>query len=355
MAIAYHNETSERLNAHVVIVFIYYRIERCIVLATTIVLLLLYKVVLLIVLLIIVENSILFSRLGKFTLPRRREPASQPAASQIRAGGCADLSRRRVDSLEMSSTEDKRSISLGVFGVAVLSGTLGAAIGLLSRTMHDQEPKPAIAPSTEPAPLVKSRKSIVRKLYREVWNNVDLDSAEKSASKFVSEDHVLIDPSNPNPVPGTEAYMESVRGNREALPDYVITIDDLIEEGSKVVAQLSFKASLNEREARWTGTCVMEFDEKEIVRTWINTDAMSALIQLGLMTDLVNDGNVKLRPVTQALMGRSEAHPETVLTGKDWLQYFEQVHESWERNSTADGDNAAALKHDSNTGLDVVV
>jgi hypothetical protein len=31
------------------------------------------------------------------------------------------------------------------------------------------------------------------------------------------------------------------------------------------------------------------------------------------------------------------------------------VHESWERNSTADSENAAALKHDSNTGLDVVV
>lgn len=283
---------------------------------------------------------------------RRQQRASHPGASERHR-----VPRRvpqHARARKMSASQPKKTSNAGVIVVAVVSSALTAAVGLLAkpfaRTQTADSP-----PLVTASPKTKSRKSIVRKLYREVWNNVDLSSAEKSAEKYVSEDHVLIDPSNPNPVPGTEAYMESVRGNREALPDYVITIDDLIEEGSKVVAQLSFKASLNEREARWTGTCVMEFEEKEIVRTWINTDAMSALIQLGLMTDLVNDGNVKLRPVTQALMGRSEAHPETVLTGKDWLQYFEEVHESWERNSTADSENAAALKHDSNTGLDVVV
>jgi len=184
--------------------------------------------------------------------------------------------------------------------------------------------------ATAPA---RSNKSIVRKLYREVWNNADLASANSKAEKYVSDDHVLIDPSNPTPEPGVEAYMQHVRGNREALPDYVIAVDNMIEEGDKVVAQLSFRASLNDRTARWTGTCVMEFEDGYIVKSWVNTDAMSAMIQLGLMTDLVHTGNLTSRPVTHALMGRDEPHPETVLTGKEWLQYFEEVHESWERRS----------------------
>ena len=208
--------------------------------------------------------------------------------------------------------------------------------------------------ASPPARATRSNKSIVRRLYREVWNNADLASANASAERYVSDDHVLIDPSNPTPEPGVEAYMQHVRGNREALPDYVIAVDNVIEEGDKCVAQLSFRASLNERQARWTGTCVMEFEDGAIVKSWVNTDAMSAMIQLGLMTDLVHTGSLNSRPVTHALMGRDEPHPETVLTGKEWLQYFEEVHESWERRSI-DSESARSLRTDKKSGLQVVI
>lgn len=208
--------------------------------------------------------------------------------------------------------------------------------------------------STSSSSSKTSHKQIVRRLYREVWNNADLDGANEAVAKYVSDEHVLIDPSNPNPEPGTDAYMRHVRGNREALPDYVIAIDYMIEEGDKVVAQLSFRASLNGREAKWTGTCVMEFEDDYIIKSWVNTDAMSAMIQLGLMTDLVHTGNLKSRPVTHALMGRDEPHPEQVLTGKEWLQYFEEVHETWERRSI-DSESAVALRTDKESGLQVVV
>jgi len=35
-----------------------------------------------------------------------------------------------------------------------------------------------------------------------------------------------------------------------------------------------------------------------------------------------SDGDMK---VVQALMGRSEAHPTSVLTGSDWLAYFDKA------------------------------
>ena len=52
-------------------------------------------------------------------------------------------------------------------------------------------------------------------------------------------------------------------------------------------------------------------------------------------------------------MGRNEPHPETVLTGAEWLQYFEQVHEIWESSSIA-SESAVALRTDKESGLDVV-
>jgi len=270
----------------------------------------------------------------------------------------ADASRGRGDNtphtpVHAAPTRCDTMPEGGRGGERLVIAAVSTALTALTARALDGFGRGKDASKAQSQPKKSKHKSIVRRLYREVWNNADIKSANEAAEKYVSDEHVLIDPSNPNPVPGVEAYMDSVRGNREALPDYVIVIDDMIEEGNKVVAQLSFKASLNEREARWTGTCVMEFEEGYIMKTWINTDAMSAMIQLGLMTDLVSTASAKSRPATQALMGRNEPHPETVLTGAEWLQYFEQVHESWERSSIA-SESAVALRTDKESGLDVV-
>jgi predicted ester cyclase len=49
--------------------------------------------------------------------------------------------------------------------------------------------------------------------------------------------------SDPNPSPGVDAYLEGVLSLRDALSTIVIVVDDLVAQGLKVVAQLSFKAS----------------------------------------------------------------------------------------------------------------
>ena len=86
--------------------------------------------------------------------------------------------------------------------------------------------------------VIAENKSVVRKLYREVWNQTDKLKAKTAASKFVSDDHFLIDPSDPSPSPGTDAYMQSVIRLRDAMPNYVIVVDDLIAQGIKVVCLL---------------------------------------------------------------------------------------------------------------------
>jgi len=222
-------------------------------------------------------------------------------------------------------------------------------------------------------------KTQIRKLYRRVWNEPNQISRDHACSEYIHPEHILIDPSNPNPVPGVEAYCNGVNALRQALPTIRMHVDDMIEQGCKVAVQLSFVASLGERTAKWTGTAVMEFEDDLIVKTWVNTDSISAMIQLGLVSDLLrNSGSgsegatttaggakiVNKAPLrrdreavaaAQALLGRTEPHPTEVLTGKEWLEYFDAIQEEeWEHGSQM-SQKELELQQDDLSGLDVVV
>jgi hypothetical protein len=226
-------------------------------------------------------------------------------------------------------------------------------------------------------------KAVVRKLYREVWNQKDALKARAAAYQYISEDHILIDPSHPNPTPGVEAYMEMAESLRAAFSGNItLMVDDLVAQGLKVVAQISYKAEVGEKRARWTGTAVMEVEDGKIVKSWVNSDSLSALIQLGLLQDVAggektspgqfervtmraagvkngvkDDANAHLKSsdlkVVQALLGRSEAHPTKVLTGNEWLQYFDKVA-SDDDESDGEGFNQR-MRVDSKTGLDMII
>ena len=225
-------------------------------------------------------------------------------------------------------------------------------------------------------------KAVVRKLYREVWNQKDALKARAAALQVISEDHILIDPSHPNPTPGVAAYMEMAESLRAAFSGNItLVVDDLVAQGLKVVAQISYKAEVGEKRARWTGTAVMEVEEGKIVKSWVNSDSLSALIQLGLLQDVAggektspgqfervtmraaglknapagDDAHLKASDlkVVQALLGRSEAHPTKVLTGNEWLQYFDKVA-SDDDESDGEGFNQR-MRVDSKTGLDMII
>ena len=264
---------------------------------------------------------------------------------------------------------DKVVTALVSAGVAVAAVKLGGG-ALASPGVGDVSPS--------------RNKAVVRKLYREVWNQKDALKARAAALQFISEDHILIDPSHPNPTPGVEAYMEMAESLRAAFSGNItLVVDDLVAQGLKVVAQISYKAEVGEKRARWTGTAVMEVEEGKIVKSWVNSDSLSALIQLGLLQDVAGGektspgqfervtmraAGVKNAPsdgdaaphlkasdlkVVQALLGRSEAHPTKVLTGNEWLQYFDKVA-SDDEESDGEGFNQR-MRVDSKTGLDMII
>jgi hypothetical protein len=64
--------------------------------------------------------------------------------------------------------------------------------------------------------------------------------------------------------------MEMAESLREAFSGNItLVVDDLVAQGLKVVAQISYKAEVGDKKARWTGTAVMEVEDGKIVKSWV--------------------------------------------------------------------------------------
>ena len=77
-----------------------------------------------------------------------------------------------------------------------------------------------------------SNKDVVRRLYKEVWNERKLDVADE----VISKSHALNDPTFTGSAVGPAAYKTQVRRFLAALPDLRFSVEEYICEKDKVVA-----------------------------------------------------------------------------------------------------------------------
>lgn len=75
-------------------------------------------------------------------------------------------------------------------------------------------------------------KTIIRRLYEQVWNHRKLEVVDE----LISASHALSDPVASGSQVGPESYKRRVVEMITALPDLCFTVEDLIVEGEKVVA-----------------------------------------------------------------------------------------------------------------------
>jgi steroid delta-isomerase-like uncharacterized protein len=75
-------------------------------------------------------------------------------------------------------------------------------------------------------------KTIVRRLYQEVWNERKLEVADE----LISPSHALVDPNASGAQTGPEAYKAQVMRLVTAFPDLKFRLQDMICEKDKVVA-----------------------------------------------------------------------------------------------------------------------
>jgi steroid delta-isomerase-like uncharacterized protein len=137
---------------------------------------------------------------------------------------------------------------------------------------------------------IEDNKTLIRRHFEEIWNQYRLDVVEEIVSPDYDSHYPI--PGQPEGIAG---FIYAVRTIRDAFPDMVITIEDMIAEGDKVVTRLTARGthlgSLGDiaptgRQATWTGMRMFRIVDGKIAEHWANWDDVSLGRQLGILPPL---------------------------------------------------------------------
>ncbi len=129
-------------------------------------------------------------------------------------------------------------------------------------------------------------KTIVRRLYEEVWNQRKLGVVDE----LLSASHALQDPNRPGSQVGPELYKRRVAELIRGFPDLRFTIEDTIAEGEKFVACWMFSGTHQGEfmEVRATGKkisvegiTIHHIKNGKILDSCTQWDALGLMRQLG--------------------------------------------------------------------------
>jgi steroid delta-isomerase-like uncharacterized protein len=134
-------------------------------------------------------------------------------------------------------------------------------------------------------------KTIVRRLFEEVWNKGNLSVADE----LFAPNYEHHDASTPDVGRGPESEKKRATLYRTAFPDLRLTIEDIIAEGETVVARWScrgtHKGDLSGiaptgKQFTISGVSIARFTGSKMAEGWINWDAQGLMQQLGVVPEL---------------------------------------------------------------------
>jgi steroid delta-isomerase-like uncharacterized protein len=140
---------------------------------------------------------------------------------------------------------------------------------------------------------VEENKAVGRRA-EELWNTGNLAIADE----VYATDFANHDPSTPD-VRDLESYKEFIAACRIGLPDFHVTIEEMIAEGDKVASRWTARGTHQGeligipptgKQATWTGMTINRFAGGTIVEAWWVKDMLSLLIQLGVVPPLGQGG-----------------------------------------------------------------
>jgi steroid delta-isomerase-like uncharacterized protein len=129
-------------------------------------------------------------------------------------------------------------------------------------------------------------KTIVRRLYQEVWNERKLEVADK----LLSASHALQEPDMSASQVGPKLYKRRVVEMTTGFPDLCFTVEDTIAEGEKVVACWTISGThKNEymgipatgRKVSFEGITIHHIKNGKILDSYTRWDALGLMRQLG--------------------------------------------------------------------------
>jgi predicted SnoaL-like aldol condensation-catalyzing enzyme len=135
--------------------------------------------------------------------------------------------------------------------------------------------------------MAEDNKSIIRRLYREALDAGDLDSVDR----FYAEDAEVHIPGVPEDPFGPGPIRQLFATVRRAFPGVKSVIEDLIAEGDRVVARVSFRVPSGEgqavppqtRLAMWQRVDVFRLFDGRVVEHWADRDDVSTLLAFGIL------------------------------------------------------------------------
>ena len=138
--------------------------------------------------------------------------------------------------------------------------------------------------------MYEENKALLQRWFEEVWNQGRADAIDEMFDENGIAHGLSDDPGNPLKGPGNFRPFHTVF--REAFPNMMIVVDDMIAEGDKVAARCSIRAQHEGhflgREATqspvdFTGIAIVRIANGKIVEAWNNFDFMTLHRQVGLL------------------------------------------------------------------------
>ena len=131
-----------------------------------------------------------------------------------------------------------------------------------------------------------TNKDLIRRLYKEVWNDRKLHVADE----IISKSHALNDPAFTGSAVGPAAYKTQVQRFVTAFPDLRFTVEDYICEKDKVVAAWTisgthkgevFGIAPTNKKVSVPGITIHQLSNGKILDSQAMWDAYGVMVQLG--------------------------------------------------------------------------
>jgi steroid delta-isomerase-like uncharacterized protein len=138
--------------------------------------------------------------------------------------------------------------------------------------------------------MSEQNKQLVRRWFEEVWNKGRADAIEEMFAEDGIAHGLSDDPTNP--IRGPRDFRPFHTLFREAFPNMIIVIEDMVAEGDKVAARCSVRAKhegeflgriATQSPVEFTGIAIVRIDNGKIVEAWNNFDFMTLHKQVGLL------------------------------------------------------------------------
>ena len=136
--------------------------------------------------------------------------------------------------------------------------------------------------------MSEENKQLIRRWFEEVWNNGRVEAIDEMFDENGIAHGLSDDPENP--IRGPQGFTPFHTVFREAFPNMMIVVEDVVAEGDKVAARCSVRAkhegelmgrAATQAPVEFTGITIVRIYNGKIVEAWNNFDFMTMYKQTG--------------------------------------------------------------------------